>query len=145
NTEFSITAYPGICAADTFCWGNPRGQVFQWRQTQDGNWRQQQLYGLEPEKWDFRKQRDADIVIIHIGTNDANPHNNVTSEAYVKAYTTLIEDIHKQWPKAQIICMGLWNGFGQQGETWVPGPAFVEEIPRMVANFKRRYRREFVH
>lgn len=30
DTEFAITAYPGICAADKDCWGNPRGQVFQW-------------------------------------------------------------------------------------------------------------------
>ena len=50
NTEFSITAYPGICATDQDCWGNPRGQVHQWFYTSDTSWRAQQMYG---GKWQF--------------------------------------------------------------------------------------------
>ena len=50
NTEFSITAYPGICATDQECWGNPRGQVHQWFYTSDTSWRAQQMYG---GKWQF--------------------------------------------------------------------------------------------
>jgi lysophospholipase L1-like esterase len=36
------------------------------------------MYGTRGEKapkWDFKKQQDADIVVINIGTNDANSYN----------------------------------------------------------------------
>lgn len=45
NTEYSITAYPGICAADQDCWGNPRGQVHQWFYTSDTSYRASVMYG----------------------------------------------------------------------------------------------------
>jgi hypothetical protein len=47
NTEFSITAYPGICVADQNCWGNPRGQSHQWFYTADTSWRTTQVWGGE--------------------------------------------------------------------------------------------------
>ena len=45
NTEYSITAYPGICVSDQNCWGNTRGQSHQWFYASDNSWRAQELYG----------------------------------------------------------------------------------------------------
>jgi hypothetical protein len=42
-----VTAYPGICAADQECWGNPRGQVHQWFYTSDTSYRASVMYGGE--------------------------------------------------------------------------------------------------
>ena len=102
---------------------------------------------MNPEPWNFKAHPAADIVIINLGTNDNNTYNNVTSETYVSTYTKLIKDVHKVWPKAEVVCMSLWNGFGQSGETWVPGPAFVEEIPAVVNSFKGKGigGKDFVH
>lgn len=47
DTEYSITAFPGICAADEDCWGNPRGQERQWFYTCDTSYRAQVAYGCE--------------------------------------------------------------------------------------------------
>lgn len=47
DTEYSVTAYPGICAADENCWGNPRGQERQWFYTCDTSYRAQVAYGCE--------------------------------------------------------------------------------------------------
>jgi hypothetical protein len=73
--------------------------------TQDGNVRQQSIVGDKPDTWDFSAHPAADIVVINLGTNDNNTHNNVTSETYVKSYIELIEGVHKVWPKADVICM----------------------------------------
>jgi hypothetical protein len=45
ETEYYITAYPGICAADQNCWGNPRGQVHQWFYASDTSWRASAIWG----------------------------------------------------------------------------------------------------
>lgn len=45
NTEFAITAFPGICVTDALCFGNPRGQSFQWDKTVDTSSRAIELYG----------------------------------------------------------------------------------------------------
>ena len=103
ETEYSITAYPGICVFDKECWGNPRGHLYQWFRTSDTGWRASQIYGEEPEEWDFTKHEAADIVVICIGTNDANAHNNVTAEGYAAQYTMFIAGIHAVWPDAQIV------------------------------------------
>lgn len=47
DTEFSVTAYPGICVADQDCWGNPRGQVHQWFYTSDTSYRASVVHGGE--------------------------------------------------------------------------------------------------
>jgi hypothetical protein len=103
NTEYSLTAYPGICVYDKDCWGNPHGQFHQWFYTSDTSWRASQIWGEKPERWDFSKQPNADLVFINIGTNDANAANNVTSEMYYEQYKLLIEGVHGVWPEAQII------------------------------------------
>jgi lysophospholipase L1-like esterase len=46
-----------------------------------------------------------DLVVINLGTNDNNKANNVTSEAYVDAYTKLIQGVHGKYPNAQVIVM----------------------------------------
>jgi hypothetical protein len=58
-----------------------------------------------PEPWDFSKQQSANIVVINIGTNDNNSANNVSSAAYVNAYTKLIQGVHGKYPKAQVVVM----------------------------------------
>lgn len=47
NTEFSVTSYPGVCVADQECWGNFRGQSYQWFYTSDTGWRAIQKFGSE--------------------------------------------------------------------------------------------------
>ena len=103
NTEYSITAYPGICLYDKLCWGNLRGMFYQWFHTPDTSYRATQIWGDKPEVWDFSKHLAADIVVINLGTNDNNAANNVTTAGYVAQYTMLVEGIHAVWPKAQII------------------------------------------
>lgn len=103
NTEYSITAYPGICLFDKQCYGNLRGMFYQWFHTSDVGGRAIDIWGDKPEVWDFSKRPAADIVVINIGTNDANASNNVTTAGYVAQYKMLIQGVHTVWPKAQII------------------------------------------
>lgn len=72
DTEYSITAYPGICAFDKVCWGNPRGMFYQWFYTSDVSPRANEIYGDKPERWNFSKHAAPEIVVINLGTNDAN-------------------------------------------------------------------------
>jgi hypothetical protein len=75
-------------------------------------------------------------VIINLGTNDNNTYNNVTSESYHSGYIKLINDVHKVWPQSQIIMISLWNGFGQVGNTWAQGGAFIEVIEEVYEQFR---------
>ncbi|KAF2281468.1 uncharacterized protein EI97DRAFT_429490 [Westerdykella ornata] len=142
NVEFSITAYPGICLHDANCWGNPRGQTYQWFRTSDTSWRASQLYGDKPERWDFAAHPAADIVVINLGTNDNNTANNVSSEQYLSSYMEFVPKIHEVWPKAQIILMSLWNGFYQQGNTYKQAGAWQDEI---YAVYKKYESEGYVH
>lgn len=45
ETEYYVTAYPGICVTDQDCWGNPRGQSHQWFYTSDTSWRATSIWG----------------------------------------------------------------------------------------------------
>ncbi|KAK0749328.1 SGNH hydrolase-type esterase domain-containing protein [Schizothecium vesticola] len=137
NTDYSITAYPGICAADQDCWGNPRGQVHQWFYTSDTSGRAAQAYGDNPDLWDFTKDKPADLVIINIGTNDQNRANNVPPSVYADALTKLIQGVHGKYPDAQIIVMSLWLGFERTGNTFlsVSHKGFINEIRDMIAMF----------
>jgi lysophospholipase L1-like esterase len=142
NVEFSITAYPGICLHDANCWGNPRGQTYQWFQTSDTSWRASQLYGEKPEKWDFEAKGGnggngkADIVLLNIGTNDANQANNVTSAQYLSSYLDFVAKVHDVYPKAQIVLMSLWNGFYSTGNSYAQSGAFGSEIYQVYEKYK---------
>jgi hypothetical protein len=103
NSEYSITAYPGICLFDKQCYGNLRGMFYQWFRTSDTSGRAIDIWGDKPEMWEFSRQPAADIVVINLGTNDNNSANNVTTAGYVAQYTMLIEGVHTVWPTAQII------------------------------------------
>lgn len=108
NTEYTITAYPGICLFDKQCYGNLRGMFYQWFHTSDTSGRAIDIWGNKPEVWDFSKHPAADIVVINLGTNDANSANNVPTDGYVAQYTMLIQGIHAVWPDAQIILIVNW-------------------------------------
>ncbi|KAF2116546.1 acetylxylan esterase [Lophiotrema nucula] len=136
NVEFSITAYPGICLTDANCWDNPRGQTYQWFQTSDTSWRASEIYGTEPEKWDFSLHPSADIVLINLGTNDNNTHNNLTSDQYYNSYLSFIPKVHEVYPDAQIILMSLWKGFSPIGNSYSQGGAFIDEIYGVYEHFK---------
>jgi lysophospholipase L1-like esterase len=86
------------------------------------------LYGDKPEPWDFEGKKKSDIVVVNLGTNDNNTANHVSNAAYQSAYIKLVEDIHRVYPQAQIILMTLWGGFSAVGNTYLPTPAFVDEI-----------------
>jgi len=75
NTEYSITAFSGICLQDKLCWGHDRGMLYQWFRTSDVSGRAGKIYGDKPPLWNFKKQQAADIVIINLGTNDGNSYN----------------------------------------------------------------------
>ncbi|PSK60125.1 hypothetical protein B9Z65_1023 [Elsinoe australis] len=136
QTEYSITAIPGICLADQNCWGNPRGQTFQWFQTSDTTYRASQIWGDTPEPWDFAAHTPADLTIINIGTNDNNTANNVTNEKFYDSYLQLIDGIHKTWPDTQIVLMSLWSGFYQSGTTYKQSNGFLDEILRVNDYYK---------
>lgn len=128
NVEFSITAYPGICLIDANCWGNPRGQLYQWTRTSDTSWRAAQLYGETPPAWDFTAHPAADIVIINLGTNDNNTANKLTSDQYLSSYLKFVAQVHDVYPQAQIVLMSLWNGFRSTGNSYAQTGAFKDEI-----------------
>ena len=102
---------------------------------------------MNPEPWNFSAYNPADIVIINLGTNDNNTANNVSTSTYVSSYTKLVNNVHTKYPKAQIVLMGLWNGFSNtgEGETYTGSPAFVKEIPQIVDSFKKRGKEDYVH
>ena len=58
-----------------------------------------------PEVWNFTAHPSADLVIINLGTNDANKANNVTKATYVEHYKKLVQGIHGVWPNTQVIIM----------------------------------------
>ncbi|KAI1343372.1 SGNH hydrolase-type esterase domain-containing protein [Xylariaceae sp. FL0016] len=136
DTEYYVTAYPGICVSDQNCWGNPRGQVHQWFYTTDTSWRGPQIWGDNPEPWEFSKQETTpDIVVINLGTNDNNAANNVSTETYVDAYTKLIEGVHGKYPKAQVVVMELWMGFYAYGNSYAQNQGYEQELKDIVAYF----------
>lgn len=47
ESEYSVTAYPGICVSDQNCWGNVRGQSRQWFYSCDTSGRAVEQYGGE--------------------------------------------------------------------------------------------------
>lgn len=61
--------------------------------------------GLEPEVWD-ESRFSPDIVIIHLGTNDASwvQKNEDRRVSYVSGLRQLIEAVHRRSPKAKICC-----------------------------------------
>ncbi|KAJ3578359.1 hypothetical protein NPX13_g2206 [Xylaria arbuscula] len=136
ETEYFVTAFPGICVADQECWGNPRGQVHQWFYSSDTSWRATNIWGDDPEPWDFKNMETTPgIVVINLGTNDNNVANNVSSEAYVDAYKKLIQGVHGKYPKAQVVVMELWLGFYQYGNSYAQNLGFQEELEEIVAYF----------
>ncbi|KAH0194271.1 hypothetical protein KCV03_g513, partial [Aureobasidium melanogenum] len=94
SVEFDTTAYPGICLVDQNCWGNAHGQTYQWFRTPDTSSRAEVIYGDNPPLWDFAHHQRSDIVIINLGTNDNNTHNNVTSEKYLSSYINFVGQVH---------------------------------------------------
>ncbi|KAK6224359.1 GDSL-like Lipase/Acylhydrolase [Colletotrichum tabaci] len=128
NTEYSITAYPGICVADQNCWGNPRGQSHQWFYTSDTGGRAAEVWGDDPEPWDFSRNPAADLAVINLGTNDANAANSVSKATYVEHYKRLIQGIHGKWPNAQVIVMQMWQGFFQNGNTYDQNTDLRDEV-----------------
>lgn len=138
NTEYSITAYPGICVTDKQCYSNLRGMLHQWFYTEDTSGRPNG--GGSPEKWDFSKQQDADIVVINIGTNDQNSANGPVPPAQYQAqYTLLIEGVHAIWPNAQVILVSLWLGFYANGNSYAQSSdGFVPQIYSMYEYFNSK-------
>ncbi|KAK4499790.1 hypothetical protein PRZ48_007976 [Zasmidium cellare] len=140
NTEFSITAYPGMCAYDGnggYCYGGgprQRGQEHQWLKVSDNSERAVAMYGNNPPNYNFRAHPAADITIINLGANDSG--QNVSDEQFFNAYTKLIDEIRRQWPRTQFIILNLWH-FTQSGSTWVTD----SPLDNVIQNVARHYNR----
>ncbi|GES59898.1 GDSL-like lipase/acylhydrolase domain protein [Aspergillus terreus] len=143
NVEYSITAYPGICLVDQKCYGGTaRGMTHQWLQIPDVGARANATYGNRSVPWDPTARRAADLVVINLGTNDSRDPNNIPGGEFYNAYVELVDDIHRVWPAAQIILMGLWGEFEATGNTYVQKPLYVSEIQRVYQHFEGQ---GFVH
>ncbi|KAF3285584.1 hypothetical protein TWF970_010626 [Orbilia oligospora] len=149
NVEFTFTAYSGICLTDKLCWGNPRGQLYQWLQTSDTGFRAQQIYGTNPEPWPFNKHQKADIVVINLGTNDSNQGTEtgrVPDAEFQANYIKLIASIHEKYPRAQVIAMQIWQGFYSYGNTHLQNlDGYQAGILAAVDSFKKKDGSNFVH
>ena len=164
NVEFSIEAYPGICLVDKKCYGNLHGQTYQFYRTSDTSGRAIEIWGDEPELWNFAAHPAADLVVINIGTNDNNSANNVSAPQFQQSYIDLINGIHGVWPESQIIIFvslllspppltttsyhlispstntphhnqSLWSGFSAVGNTYAQGAGFLPEIENVYSHF----------
>ncbi|RMZ19492.1 hypothetical protein D0859_16514 [Hortaea werneckii] len=149
NTEFSVTAYPGICLHDSQCYGNVHGQELQWLKVPDTSYRAYQIYGgvqkliqtpipIDPDNipnWNFSAHPAANITVINLGTNDHNHTNNITASQFRTSYINLITSILHRWPSTQIIVISLWIGFTQVGSTYVEEGGLDSEIQNVVRHF----------
>ncbi|KAL4890162.1 acetylxylan esterase [Aspergillus ambiguus] len=141
NVEYSITAYPGICLVDQKCYGGTaRGMTHQWFQIPDVGTRANATYGQKPVPWDPTGRRAADLVVINLGTNDDT--NDIPGDQFYDAYVNLVNDVHRVWPAAQIVLMGLWGEFKAVSNTYVQRPLYVAEIERVYQHFEKE---GFVH
>lgn len=64
--------------------------------------------GIEPEVWD-EKRYSPDIVILHIGTNDASWVRKIEERrlSFINLYKQMLEAIHRRSPNAKILgCLG---------------------------------------
>ncbi|KAE9962129.1 hypothetical protein BLS_000781 [Venturia inaequalis] len=138
GTECTISAFPGNCLVDTECWGNPRGQSHQWFQTRDTSYRATQMKTAD-EKWDFKAHQAADLVFIHLGTNDYSPHNNVSAARFQESYIEFVKKIHGVWPSSQVVLVSLANGFWLDAGTgrWHQAGALVDEIRAVYKTFEK--------
>ncbi|PYH99778.1 acetylxylan esterase [Aspergillus ellipticus CBS 707.79] len=135
DVEYSITAYPGICLTDKQCWNNTApGMTHQWFYASDVGMRAAATYGDHPEKWNFDTHRQADLVIIELGTNDRT--NNVTGTDFYNSYVDLVNSVHRTYPQAHIVLMSLWGKFVRSGDTYNQSPSYVSEINRVCQHFK---------
>ncbi|KAI7182328.1 SGNH hydrolase [Hortaea werneckii] len=138
NTEFSVTAYPGICLHDSQCYGNVHGQELQWLKVPDTSYRAYQIYGEDPDNipnWNFTAHPAADITVINLGTNDHNPTNNITAQEFRTGYINLITSILSRWPSTQIIVVSLWIGFTQVGSSYTEDGGLDAELQHVVRHF----------
>ena len=69
------------------------GQTYQWLRTSDTGGRALDLYGDNSPLWNFTAHPAADITLINIGTNDANPVNNISTAQFTQSYKDLITTI----------------------------------------------------
>jgi hypothetical protein len=111
------------------------GQAYQWLRTSDTGGRALDLYGDNSPLWNFTAHPAADITLINIGTNDANPVNNISTAQFTQSYKDLITTIHSTWPSTKIIVLSLWGGFGASGATFTQNSALVPEIESVVRHF----------
>ncbi|KAF3766940.1 hypothetical protein M406DRAFT_337842 [Cryphonectria parasitica EP155] len=134
ETEYTVTAFPGICVTDMDCFDNPRGQSAQWFYTQDTSGRAQAMHGANlstEDPWDFSAHPAADLVVINIGTNDNS--YNISGDTYADSLTRLIEGVHGVWPNAQVMIMSLWIGFYNYGnnyydDTFLGYPQEIQDV-----------------
>lgn len=57
--------------------------------------------------WEFGEYPASDIVVIGLGTNDNNTHNNDRSVRYLRRYIEFVGVVHKVYPRAQIVLVPL--------------------------------------
>jgi len=106
---------------------------------QDTTWRARQLYGNEPEIWDFAASPPADLVLLNIRTKD---HKNGSATLFRQTYDSFVGKIHGVWLKANIVLMSLTNAHRQKQGSWVQNSFFKDDILAVYNKYKSE---DFVH
>ncbi|RAH68065.1 SGNH/GDSL hydrolase family protein [Aspergillus aculeatinus CBS 121060] len=145
DAEFTITAYPGVCLADMQCYGGGvHGMTWWWNRASDPGARAHQFYGDNPPAFDNSAEQPADLVFIQMGGNDWRHPNEVPGDKFYQAYVDMVEEIHRVWPKAEIVLMSQWGPFQKVGTEYKSTIQYKDEIIRVYEYFKD-LRWTFVH
>ncbi|KAL2131611.1 hypothetical protein VTI74DRAFT_4795 [Chaetomium olivicolor] len=103
------------------------------------------MYGDKPEPWDFSKRTAADLVVIHIGTNDNNQENNVSTEVYIDGLTKIIQEFMEigQRPKS-LLCSLSGSAFTSTATATSPAP-LVDGSTRFISWSSGEYASQSKH
>lgn len=86
--------------------------------------------GLEPQNFEWKSEREPDVIVINIGTNDFSyiQRNEEKTKIYEESYVNFITDVRAIHTDAHIIC-----SLGVMGDELFPA------VERAVETYKKEY------